>query len=136
MDPARLQPGLAALVQGSQLLTYIRGLPDAAGLIVAASHDGFSRASTSTTPRHWPKPCRSRHQVREATEVTRFAIFRHSIAIVGEALSRRILLSGGANRKPGVIDAIAGEQAPGNACILVSERDGDNVGVSPLAHLA
>jgi hypothetical protein len=29
--------------------------------------------------------------------VTRFAIFRHSIAIVGEALSRRLLLSGCAN---------------------------------------
>jgi hypothetical protein len=36
-------------------------------------------------------------QVLEATEVTRFAIVCHSIAIVGEALSRRILLSGRAN---------------------------------------
>ena len=133
MDPARLQSVLASYGSRSQLLTYIR-LRYAARSIIAASLDGFSRASTSTAPGHWPKPCRSRHQVREATEVTRFAIFRHSIAIVGEALSRRILLSGGANRKPGVIGAVAGEQAPGNACILVSERDGDNVGVSPLPH--
>ena len=68
--------------------------------------------------------------------MTRFAIVRHSIAIVGEALSRRILLSGWANRKTGVIDAVAGEQAPGDPRILVGERDGDNVGVSPLPHPA
>jgi hypothetical protein len=68
-NPARLQRVWQRLVPRSQLLTYIR-LPDAACAIVviAASHDGFSRASTSTAPRHWPKPCRSRHQVREATE--------------------------------------------------------------------
>src|SRR5215471_13952828 len=51
--------------QGPQLLTYIR-LPDAA-YVDAASLDGFSPASTSMAPRHWPKPCRSTHQVREAT---------------------------------------------------------------------
>src|SRR6516165_7075190 len=51
--------------QGPQLLTYIR-LPDAA-YVGAASLDGFSPASTSMAPRHWPKPCRSTHQVREAT---------------------------------------------------------------------
>jgi phosphate acetyltransferase len=33
-------------------------------LIVVAGE----RSDTSTAPRHWPKPCRSRHQVREATE--------------------------------------------------------------------
>ena len=48
----------------------------------------------------------------------------------------RDLLSGRANRKAGVIDAIAGEQAPGDPRILVGERDGDNVGVPPLPHLA
>src|SRR5206468_8171964 len=78
MDPARLQQvdvygprpiatGRRDQVQWSQLLTYIR-LPDAARYFVAASPDGFSRASTSTAPRHWPRPCRSTHQVREATE--------------------------------------------------------------------
>jgi hypothetical protein len=46
------------------------------------------------------------------------------------------LLSGRANRKAGVINAVAGEQAPGDPRILVGERDGDNVGVSPLLHLA
>jgi hypothetical protein len=35
--------------------------------VVAASLDGFSPASTSKPPRHRPKPCRSTHQVREAT---------------------------------------------------------------------
>ena len=25
-------------------------------IIIAASHDGFSRASSSISPRHWPKP--------------------------------------------------------------------------------
>lgn len=35
---------------------------------VAASPDGFSRASTSSAPRRWPKPSRSTHQVREAME--------------------------------------------------------------------
>src|SRR6516225_10097261 len=53
----------------------------------------FRRASTSTAPGHWPKPCRSRYQVREATEVTRFAIFRHSIAIVDEVASSRTAFS-------------------------------------------
>jgi hypothetical protein len=44
------------------------------------------------------------------------------------------LLSGCANRKPDVIDAVAGKQAPGDLRILVGEPDGDNVGVSPLPH--
>jgi hypothetical protein len=57
-------------------------------VIVAASHDGFSRASTSTAPRHWPKPCRSRHQVRERRS-DRFAIFRQSIAIATSAEAAR-----------------------------------------------
>ena len=48
----------------------------------------------------------------------------------------RDLLSGCANRKTGVIDAVAGKQAPGDPRILVGERDGDNVGVSPLPHPA
>jgi hypothetical protein len=46
------------------------------------------------------------------------------------------LLSGCANRKAGVVDAVACKQAPGDARILDGERDGDNVGVSPLAHSA
>jgi len=56
----------------------------------------FARFHLNGAQWHWPKPCR--HQVREATEVTRFAIVRHSTAIVGEVLSRRILLSGCAIR--------------------------------------
>jgi hypothetical protein len=48
----------------------------------------------------------------------------------------RDLLSGRPNRKTGVVIAIAGKQAPGDPRILVGERDGDNVGVSPLRHLA
>ena len=69
MDPARLQPGLAN--SGPRVTTadvYPASLCGLMTIVVAASHDGFSRASTSTAPRHWPKPCRSRHQVREATE--------------------------------------------------------------------
>ena len=46
------------------------------------------------------------------------------------------LLSGCANRKTGVVDGVAGEQAPGDARILVGKRDGDDVRVSPLPHLA
>jgi hypothetical protein len=68
----------------------------------------------------------------------RFAI-RQPIAIARWGLlilSLRILLSGCTNRKTCVINAIAGEQAPGDPRILVSERDGDDVGVSPLPHLA
>ena len=67
-DPARLQAGLAN--SGPRVTTADVYPASLCGLrcIVAASHDGFSRASTSTTPRHWPKPCLSRHQVREATE--------------------------------------------------------------------
>ena len=61
--------GLAGSSCWSQLLTYIR-LRNAARLFVAASPDGFSHASTSLLPRHWLKPCRSTHQVREATGVT------------------------------------------------------------------
>ena len=53
----------------SQLLTYIR-LSRAARSFVAASPDGFPRASTSVPLRHWLQPCRSTHQVREATAVT------------------------------------------------------------------
>jgi hypothetical protein len=46
------------------------------------------------------------------------------------------LLSGCANRNTCVINAVAGKQASGDPRILVGERDGDNVGVSPLPHLA
>ena len=46
------------------------------------------------------------------------------------------MLSGCANRKTGVVDVVAGEQAPGDARILVGKRDGDDVRVSPLPHLA
>ena len=42
------------------------------------------------------------------------------------------LLSGCANRKTGVVDVVAGEQAPGDARILVGKRDGNDVRVSPL----
>ena len=73
----------------------------------------------------------------------RFAIFRQSIAIAVRPInpfardrSFEDVFSGCADRKPSVIDAVAGEQAPGDPRILVGERDGDNVGVSPLLHLA
>ena len=73
----------------------------------------------------------------------RFAIFRQSIAIAVRPIdpfardrSLGDVLSGCAGRKPSVIDAVAGEQAPGDPRILVGERDGDNVGVSPLPHPA
>jgi len=36
----------------------------------------------------------------------------------------------------GVVNAVAGELAPGDPRILVGERDRDNVEVSPLPHLA
>ena len=49
-------------MQQSQLLTYIR-LHNAAQEFATASPDRFSRASTSTAPRHWPVPCRSRASV-------------------------------------------------------------------------
>ncbi len=49
-----------------QLLTYIR-LLDAAGQRLRREPRWFSPASTSTAPRHRRKPCRSTHQVREAT---------------------------------------------------------------------
>ena len=68
----------------------------------------------------------------------RFVIFCQSLQLLGEA-SRSFhsgLPSGRAGRKPDVINAVTGEQAPGDPRILVSERDGDNVGVSPLPHLA
>ena len=73
----------------------------------------------------------------------RFAIFRQSIAIAVRPInpfardrSFGDVLSGCVDRKPSVIDAVAGEQAPGDPRILVGERDSDNVGVSPLPHPA
>src|ERR1700677_4228116 len=68
----------------------------------------------------------------------RFAIFYQSLQLLLRPIDPFIwdLLSGCANRKTGVIGAVAGEQAPSDARILVGECDGDNVGVSPLPHLA
>ena len=68
----------------------------------------------------------------------RFAIFCQSDAIAGLGLFpfARDSFSGCANRKTCIIDAVAGEQAPGDPRILIGERDGDNVGVSPLPHPA
>jgi hypothetical protein len=68
----------------------------------------------------------------------RFAIFYQSLQLLGET-DRSFhlgLLSGCANRKTGVIGAVAGEQAPSDAGILVGECDGDDVRVSPLPHFA
>ena len=68
----------------------------------------------------------------------RFAIFCQSLQLLGEA-SRSFhsgLPSGRAGRKLDVISAVAGEQAPGDARVLVGERPGDDVGMSPLPHLA
>ena len=68
----------------------------------------------------------------------RFAIFCQSLQLLGET-DRSFHLGfalGCANRKTGVVDGVAGEQAPGDARILVGKRDGDDVRVSPLPHLA
>jgi hypothetical protein len=68
----------------------------------------------------------------------RFAIFYQPLQLLGETYRsfRFRIFSGCANRKASVVDAVAGEQAPGDPRILVGERDGDNVGMSPLPHLA
>ena len=68
----------------------------------------------------------------------RFAIFCQLLQLLGETYRsfRSGFRSGCANRKTSVIDAIAGEQAPGDARILVGKRDGDDVRVSTLPHLA
>ncbi len=51
----------------SQLLTYIR-LPDAAGQRLRREPRWIFARFHLIGPRHWPKPSRSTHQVREATE--------------------------------------------------------------------
>ena len=68
----------------------------------------------------------------------RFAIFCQPLQLLGETYRsfHLDLLSGCAHRKTGVVDVVAGEQAPGDARILVGKRDGDDVRVSPLPHLA
>ena len=68
----------------------------------------------------------------------RFAIFCQPLQLLGETYRsfHLDLLSGCAHRKTGVVDVVAGEQAPGDARILVGKRDGDDVRVSTLPHLA
>ena len=61
------------LVRRSRLRTYIR-LLRAARCLVAASPDGFPRASSSMLPRHRRSPCRSTHQVQEAMGSIPFSI--------------------------------------------------------------
>ena len=51
------------------VVTAMMGDGEDAG-IVAASPDGFPRASSSLLPRHRLVPCRSTHQVQEAIRVT------------------------------------------------------------------
>src|SRR5258708_31435446 len=74
MDPARLQAGLAN--SGPRVTTAdvypasLCGVSDRRRRreprwIFARFHLNGAKA---LAPRHWPKPCRSRHQVREATE--------------------------------------------------------------------
>src|SRR6478735_11409183 len=60
----------------------------------------------------------------------RFAIFYQSLQLRPIDPFIWDLLSGCANRKTGVIGAVAGEQAPSDARILVGECDGDDVRVS------
>src|SRR5271163_4364954 len=61
----------------------------------------------------------------------RVAIFCQPLQLLGETYRsfHLHLLSGCANRKTGVVDVVAGEQAPGDAPILVGKRDGDDVRV-------
>ena len=136
--PRPIATGLAGSGSRSQLLTYIR-LPD-------------RRERSSSSPRATMDfralPPQRRQGIGRShagpdtrfgkRRSDRFAIFYQSLQLLGET-DRSFhlgLLSGCANRKTGVIGAVAGEQAPSDARILVGECDGDDVGVSPLPHLA
>jgi hypothetical protein len=79
--PRPIATGRRDQVQWSQLLTYIR-LPDAARYFVAASPDGFSRASTSTAPRHGRGHAGPHTRFRKRRN-DRFAISCHFVAIAG-----------------------------------------------------
>ena len=119
-----------------QLLTYIR-LLDAAGQRLRREPRWFSPASTSTAPRHRRKPCRSTHQVREATGVT----VSPSPAICCNCRVRPPFLdcrfaSGRLHRKRRLISRAACEHSPHDPRILVGKSHGHDIGMAPLPHLA
>src|SRR5690242_4394216 len=76
--------------------------------VFAASLDGFSPASTSTAPRHQPKPCRSTHQVWEATS-DRSAISSNLAAIAEVGPLSFLICSGGLQRQGRLIGRIIRE---------------------------
>ena len=120
----------------SQLLTYIR-LLDAAGQRLRREPRWFSPASTSTAPRHRRKPCRSTHQVREATGVT----VSPSPAICCNCRVRPPFLdcrfaSGRLHRQRRLISRVACEHSPHDPRILVGKSHGHDIGMAPLPHLA
>jgi hypothetical protein len=100
--------------------------------VFAASPDGFSLASTSMAPRHRPKPCRSTHQVREATRVT----VSPSLAFLLQLPRQDLLLfdgpSGRFHRQFRFISGIAREHRPDDPRVLVGKRHRRNICMSPL----
>jgi len=122
------------LVRRPRLLTYIR-LSEAARYIVAASPDGFPRASPSMAPRHGRWPCRSTNQVREAT----VRVFSPSLAKLLQCCCRSsavspVLRSGRRRRPRGTIVFSARQHRPHDPCVFVGERDGDDVWMPSFPH--
>lgn len=120
----------------SQLQTYIR-LLDAAGQRLRREPRWFSPASTSTAPRHRRKPCRSTHQVREATGVT----VSPSPAICCNCRVRPPFLdcrfvSGRLHRQRWLISCVACEHSSHDPRVLVGKSHGRDIGIAPLPDFA
>ncbi len=116
---------------GSQPLTYIR-LLDAARIPSLRATMGFRTLPPLLAPRHWPKPCRSRHQVWEATGVIVFhllpfaAIFSRISSSIARFLIRRDLTDSSAP----IIVLVPGKERPDDAGILVGKSDRCDIGMA------
>src|ERR1700733_13250910 len=82
-------------------------------------------------------PCRSTHQVWEATE----GPFRHllpfaAIAGVGPPFLIRRFASRRLHRQRGLVSCGAGEHSPHDPRVLVGESNGRDIGMPPLPNLA
>ena len=125
------------LVRRTRLLTYIR-LPEAARYIVAASPDGFPRASASLAPRHWLAPCRSTNQVQDATGRVPFP--SPARLLQSPWAGSLLIVPAGRSAHRCLLNLVVGfaprQDGPDDPGVLVGKSDGDNVRVPAFPHPA
>lgn len=115
------------------------GFLERTGMSVAASPDGFPRASSSMLARHRRSPCRSTHQAREEMGSIPFTISARLLQCSRYCLRLEQLVAVRSARRDGFLGPVfllSSQNRPDDPGVLVREGDGDHVGMSPCTHPA